>query len=130
MWHGLGQSSKTWELPQFVRTSFDTVTGIPVPMSDFMALIMVPTQDARRGRLEIARVWRNTVNRHGGQVTLVHLPQVGIRRKTHFAFSDSKNVDLAGHVSKFVAARGLDCRIKSMLLPGPGQRCPIVVQVA
>jgi hypothetical protein len=30
------------ELPQPVRTSFDTVEGVPVPMADFMALTKLP----------------------------------------------------------------------------------------
>lgn len=74
-------------------------------MSDFMALTKVPiiifygdfipekptevpTQDAWRGRLEMARIWRDTVNKLGGQVTLVHLPEIGIRGNTHFPFYD------------------------------------------
>jgi hypothetical protein len=113
------------ELPQSVRTSFDTVEGVPVPVSDFMALTKVPiiifygdfipekptevpTQDAWRGRLKMARIWRDTVNKHGGQVTLVHLPEVGIRGNTHFPFSDLNNVEIADQVSKFFAERGLD----------------------
>jgi hypothetical protein len=30
-------------------------------------------------RLEMARKWRDTVNRHGGDVTVVHLPEFGWR---------------------------------------------------
>lgn len=113
------------ELPQPVRTSFDTVQGVPVPMADFMALTRVPivifygdfipetptavpTQDAWRGRLEMARLWRDTVNKHGGQVALVHLPEIGIRGNTHFPFSDLNNVEIADQVSKFLAQKGLD----------------------
>ena len=113
------------ELPQPVRTSFDTVEGVPVPMADFMALTKlpiiifygdfipdkpteVPTQDAWRGRLEMARIWRDTVNKHGGQVTLLHLPEIGIRGNTHFPFSDLNNVEIADLVSKFLAEKGLD----------------------
>jgi hypothetical protein len=94
-------------------------------MSDFMALTKVPivifygdfipekptevpTQDAWRGRLEMARIWRDTVNKHGGQVTLVHLPEIGIRGNTHFPFSDLNNVEIADQVSKFLAEKGLD----------------------
>ncbi|WP_291820540.1 hypothetical protein [Bosea sp. (in: a-proteobacteria)] len=70
-------------LPKPVPTFFDTIEGVTVPMADFMALTKlaiivfygdnipseptdVPTQDAWRGRLEMARVWAETVNRHGG----------------------------------------------------------------
>lgn len=113
------------ELPKPVPTSFDTLEGVPVPMADFMALTRVPiiifygdnipskatnvpTQDAWRGRLEMARVWADTVNRHGGQVTVVHLPESGIRGNTHFPFSDLNNIEIADQVSKFLAAKKLD----------------------
>lgn len=113
------------ELPKPVPTSFDTIEGVPVPMSDFIALTKlpivifygdnipskatdVPTQDAWRGRLEMARLWADTVNRHGGQVTLVHLPQAGIRGNTHFPFSDLNNIEIANQVSKFLAEKKLD----------------------
>jgi hypothetical protein len=113
------------ELPKPVPTSFDTLEGVPVPMSDFMALTKVPiiifygdnipskattvpTQDAWRGRLEMARLWADTVNRHGGQVTVVHLPESGIRGNTHFPFSDLNNIEIADQVSKFLADKKLD----------------------
>lgn len=113
------------ELPKPVPTSFDTIEGVPVPMADFMALTklpiiifygdnipsqpsVVPTQDAWRGRLEMARVWAETVNKHGGQVTLVHLPERGIRGNTHFPFSDLNNIEIADQVSKFLTEKKLD----------------------
>ncbi|WP_439496441.1 alpha/beta hydrolase [Bosea sp. (in: a-proteobacteria)] len=113
------------ELPKPVPTSFDTLEGVPVPMAEFMALTKVPiivfygdnipakatdvpTQDAWRGRLEMARIWRDAVNKHGGQVTVVHLPEVGIKGNTHFPFSDLNNVEIADQVSKFLAEKKLD----------------------
>jgi len=113
------------ELPNPVPTSFDTLEGVPVPMADFMALTRIPivifygdnipakptsipTQDAWRGRLEMARVWRDAVNKHGGQVSLIHLPEIGIRGNTHFPFSDLNNVAIADLVSKFLAEKNLD----------------------
>ncbi len=113
------------ELPKPVPTSFDTLEGVPVPMSDFMALTKlpiiifygdnipskatnVPTQDAWRGRLEMARVWAATVNKHGGQVAVVHLPESGIKGNTHFPFSDLNNVEIADQVSKFLSEKKLD----------------------
>jgi hypothetical protein len=113
------------ELPQPVRTSFDTVEGVAVTMADFLALTKVPvvifygdfipekptavpTQDAWRGRLEMARLWRDTVNRHGGNVTVVHLPDISIRGNTHFPFSDLNNVEVADQVSRFLSEKKLD----------------------
>jgi len=43
----------------------------------------MPAQDGWRVRLAMARVWRDTVNRHGGDETVVHLPEIGIRGNTH-----------------------------------------------
>lgn len=113
------------EVPSPIPTSFDTIAGVAVPKTDFMALTRIPivifygdnipaqptdipTQDAWRGRLEMARLWRDTVNKHGGNVTLVHLPEIGIHGNTHFPFSDLNNVQIADQVSKFLAETQLD----------------------
>ena len=56
----------------------------------------------------MARLWRDTVNRHGGDATVVHLPEIGIMGNTHFPFSDLNNVEIADQVSKFLSDKGLD----------------------
>jgi hypothetical protein len=48
------------------------------------------------------------LNRHGGDVTLVHLPEIGIRGNTHFPMSDLNNVQIADQLSKFLKEKGLD----------------------
>lgn len=113
------------EVPVPIPSAFDTVQGAAVPMSQFRALTKIPilviygdnipdhsvdlpAQDSWRARLEMARLWRDTVNKHGGDVTLVHLPEIGIRGNTHFAFSDLNNVEIADQVSKFLADKKLD----------------------
>jgi hypothetical protein len=113
------------EVPPPIPSAFDTVQGAAVPMSQFMALTRIPilvfygdnipdqptdmpAQDSWRARLQMARLWRDTVNKHGGDVTVVHLPEVGIRGNTHFAFSDLNNVEVADQVSKFLAQKKLD----------------------
>jgi hypothetical protein len=55
----------------------------------------IPTQDAWRVRLAMAQEWRGAVNRHGGDVTVVHLPEIAIRGNTHFPCSDLNNVRIA-----------------------------------
>lgn len=112
------------EVPAPKPSSYDTLEGVPVAMSEFEKLTripivvfygdnipeeptIIPTQDAWRIRLDMAREWRDTVNRHGGDVTLVHLPDIGIKGNTHFAFSDLNNIDIADQVSKFLADKGL-----------------------
>ena len=65
-------------------------------------------KDNWRVRLAMARLWVEAVNRHGGDATLVHLPEVGITGNTHFMFSDLNNVEIADQVSAFVADKKLD----------------------
>jgi hypothetical protein len=113
------------EAPAPIPSAFDTVQGATVPMSQFMALTKIPilvlygdnipdkpvdlpAQDSWRARLQMAKLWRDTVNQHGGDVTLVHLPDIGIRGNTHFIFADLNNVEIADLVSKFLAQKGLD----------------------
>lgn len=96
-----------------------------VPMSDFMALTKVPIviyygdnipeqpstnpgQEQWRVFLQVARLWRDAVNRHGGDVTVVHLPEIGIRGNTHFPMSDLNNVQVADHLLQYLANKGLD----------------------
>lgn len=43
-----------------------------------------PGQDGWRVRLAMARLWAETINRHGGDAQVVHLPEIGIRGNTHF----------------------------------------------
>jgi len=56
----------------------------------------------------MARLWRDAVNRHGGDVTVVHLPEAGIQGNTHFPMSDLNNVEIANLVSAFLKEKGLD----------------------
>jgi Alpha/beta hydrolase family len=113
------------EVPPPVTNAFDTLQGVPVSMAEFKALTEIPViifygdniptqpttmpaQDSWRARLEMARLWRDAVNRHGGDVTVVHLPEIGIRGNTHFPFSDLNNVEIADQVSKFLDEKSLD----------------------
>ncbi|EJT05266.1 alpha/beta fold hydrolase [Rhizobium sp. CCGE 510] len=113
------------EVPADMPSAFDTLKGVPVPMNDFIRLTKIPiviyygdnipdrptsmpAQDSWRVRLVMARLWRDTVNRHGGDVTVVHLPEIGIRGNTHFAFSDLNNVEIADLVATFLRQKKLD----------------------
>ena len=63
----------------------------------------MPAQDSRRVRLAMARLWGNTVNKHGGNVSLAHLPEVGLRAR----ISELNNVQIADVISKFLTEEGL-----------------------
>jgi hypothetical protein len=67
-----------------------------------------PGTDGWRVRMEMARLWRDAVNKHGGDVTVVHLPEIGITGNTHFPFSDLNNVEIADLMSDWLKEKGLD----------------------
>ena len=113
------------EVPPSMPSAGGPLEATGVPLSEFMLLtkipiviyygdnipaepMAVPSQDQWRVRLEMARLWADAVNRRGGDVTVVHLPEVGIRGNTHFAFSDLNNVEIADLLSKFLNAKRLD----------------------
>jgi hypothetical protein len=56
----------------------------------------------------MAKLWRDAVNRHGGDVTLVHLPEIGISGNTHFPFSDLNNLEIAELMVAFLEKKGLN----------------------
>jgi Alpha/beta hydrolase family len=113
------------EVPAPMPSSAGTLEGVGVPLSEFMRLTKIPIvvyfgdnipeqptaspgEDNWRVRLAMARLWRDAVNRHGGDVTLVHLPETGIRGNTHFPFSDLNNLEVADQMSAFLQKKGLD----------------------
>jgi hypothetical protein len=113
------------EVPAPLTSSGGTLVASAVPMADFMKLTKIPIviyygdnipekpignpgQDGWRVRLEMARLWRDCVNKHGGDVTVVHLPEIGIRGNTHFPFSDLNNVEIADLMSEWLKKKGLD----------------------
>lgn len=113
------------EVPPPLPSSGGTLTASAVPMTDFMKLTKIPIiiyygdfipekpdpnpgQDGWRVRLEMARKWMDCVNRHGGDVTVVHLPEIGIKGNTHFPFSDLNNIEIADLMSGWLKKKGLD----------------------
>lgn len=96
-----------------------------IPMAEFMRLTRLPiviyygdnipeaptaspSKDNWRVRLAMARLWRDAVNRHGGDVTLVHLLEIGVMGNTHFPFSDTNNAQVAGLMAEFLREKKLD----------------------
>jgi hypothetical protein len=113
------------EVPAPIPMAGGTLIAVGVPMSDFMKLTKIPViiyygdfipekpmdnpgQDGWRARLEMARLWRDAVNKHGGDVTVIHLPEIGIKGNTHFPFSDLNNIEIANLMSKWLKEKGLD----------------------
>ena len=67
-----------------------------------------PEQDEWGVRLQLARQWAEAVNNRGGDVTVIHLPEIGIKGNTHFPFSDLNNIEMADLMSEFLHQKGLD----------------------
>ena len=113
------------EVPPPQPSSSGSVEAWGIPLAEFRKLTRIPIviyygdfipekpdphpgQDGWRARLALALLWRDAVNRHGGDVTVVHLPKIGIRGNTHFPFSDLNNVEIADLMSNFLASKKLD----------------------
>jgi hypothetical protein len=113
------------EVPPAMPCLTGPLAGVGVPLSQFMQLTKIPIvlyfgdnipdepstnpgQDNWRVRIAMARLWRDAINRRGGDVTVVRLPDLGILGNTHFAFSDLNNVQIADLMSKFLADKHLD----------------------
>jgi pimeloyl-ACP methyl ester carboxylesterase len=112
-------------LPTPLESAGGLLEPAGVPMQQFMQLTTVPIlivygdfiperpvnnpgQDLWRVRVAMARHWADVVNSHGGDVTVVCLPEVGIHGNTHFPFSDLNNIEIADQMSSFLSEKGLD----------------------
>lgn len=113
------------ELPEAMPSSNGTLEPVSIPLEEFEALTRVPIvvlygdnipteptdvagRDNWRVRQDMARVWVDAINRHGGDATFVSLPEQGVRGNTHFAFSDLNNHEIADQISAFLADKNLD----------------------
>lgn len=107
-----------------VLTLSKKTEGVEVPMSVFMEFTKIPIiiyfgdnlpeTDERpelyewTRRLHLMRKWAEMLNSLGGDVTVIHLPEVGLHGNTHFPFSDLNNIEVADHLSKWLHEKGLD----------------------
>ena len=112
------------EVPAAIPSSGGTLEAAAIPLAQFILLTKIPIviyygdfipkepmanpgQDGWRARLEMARKWRDAVNKRGGDVTVVHLPEGGIKGNTHFPFSDLNNLQVADLMSAWLTRKGL-----------------------
>jgi pimeloyl-ACP methyl ester carboxylesterase len=115
------------ELPQPINSTglFGALRGVEIPLADFQKLTKKPiliyygdniakeptdvwNKDHWRSGLEMAKLWADTINKHGGDATVVHLPEIGIEGNTHFPFSDLNNIEVANQLAKWLKEKGLD----------------------
>ena len=66
--------------------------------------------DGRRAQVVTSVMFADALNKQGGQASVLHLPDVGLRGNSHFMFSDLNNIQVADELSKFLNAKGLDGR--------------------
>lgn len=113
------------EVPAPIPSSAGALEAVGVSEEDFLKLTKIPIiiyygdyipekpdanpgADGWRARLAMARLWRDAVNRRGGDVTVVHLPEAGIKGNTHFPFSDLNNIRIADLLSEWLRNKRLD----------------------
>ena len=113
------------EVPEPIETSFGTIEGTPIPLEEFKKFTRMPIvifygdhiateptdnygADQWRAELAMGRKFAELVNKYGGDATVIHLPELGIKGNTHFMFSDLNNVELADLLSKWLKEKGLD----------------------
>lgn len=100
------------------------LAGVPVAIDKFMELTRkpiviyfgdyIPESDATtlggsnwEVRLKMAREFVDTINRHGGNATLVELPKIGIKGNSHFLMQELNNDVIAAHVAEWLNNNGL-----------------------
>lgn len=114
------------EVPEVEKTSSPfPAQGTEYSKEDFLKLIKKPIivyfgdnipdeptdnfgQDNWRVRQNLAVKFMETAKKYGGDVTIVKLPEVGIKGNTHFMFADLNNTDIAEHLEKWIKDRKLD----------------------
>ncbi|MFV8226440.1 alpha/beta hydrolase, partial [Christiangramia aquimixticola] len=80
-------------------SEFKRLTEIPIVIyyGDYIPEepVVNPGKEQWRVALSMAKKWRDMVNKYGGDVTLVPLPETGLKGNTHFPMSDLNNKKVA-----------------------------------
>lgn len=113
------------ELPPALGSGPTLLSPNPVPLSDFLKLTKIPIRmqfgdglSAQSSPYPRVQLWLNrfkmaqqmvaAINKHGGNASILHLPDIGIRGNTHFSFSDANNLQIADIFSQWLAKNRLD----------------------
>ena len=100
---------------------------VTVPASEFLKLtkypvviyygdnipkapVSQPHQDYWRAALQMAKLWAEAVNHHGGHAEVVLLPEKGLKGNTHFMMSDRNNQQVAGLLTQWLHDNQLDAK--------------------
>ena len=113
------------EVPERIDGLTGGVAGTPVPMEQFRRLTEIPIvlyfgdyipetpsqnlgDENWRVRLQMARKFVETINRNGGNATLVELPKIGIYGNTHFLMQDLNNDELARLLDEWLQSKFIE----------------------
>ncbi|GAB1359337.1 alpha/beta fold hydrolase [Porphyromonadaceae bacterium] len=113
------------ELPDAITGRTGILTGVSVSSEDFKKITQIPIvlyfgdnidkkvtnvlgSENWRTRLALGRLFVEAVNRHGGDATLIELPEIGIYGNTHFPMSDLNNIEIADLLSDWMKEKNLD----------------------
>lgn len=116
------------DLPAVEETSSPfPAKGYEVSEEDFLKLIKKPIvvyfgdnipkgnkvvanwgQDNWRIRLNLALKWQEVAKKYGGNVSVVSLPDLGIKGNTHFMMSDLNNIDVANAIETWIEKQSID----------------------
>lgn len=112
------------EVPEPISGLTGTLRGVEVSAEEFKKLTEIPIvlyfgdyipeepsknlgDENWRVRLAMARKFVETVNKHGGNATLVELPKLGIKGNTHFLMQDLNNNVIADLFDKWLKENNL-----------------------
>jgi hypothetical protein len=94
---------------------FDRLTKIPIQIVygdniEFTTPSPIFGVELWRVTMPVVRQFADAVNRRGGDVTILRLPDIGIHGNTHFPFFDLNNVQVADLMSEYLHEKRLDRR--------------------
>lgn len=113
------------QVPDPISYLGGTLRGVPVTMEEFKKITKIPIviyygdyiptepskypgEEQWRAAALMAKKWTDLVNKNGGDVTLVHLPDKGLKGNTHFPMSDLNNIEVADLLSEWLKEKGLN----------------------
>lgn len=114
------------EMPKITKARFEhlSATAMGVPMNEFLKLTKIPIvlyygdyiklgsdnvgEDKWGTEFAMAKQFVETINRHGGDAALIHLPEIGIKGNSHFLMGEKNNRQLADLMEEWLKEKGLD----------------------
>ena len=114
------------EMPDVIEARFKplSASAMGVPIEDFLKLTKIPIilyygdyidsnsenvgESKWASEYNMAEQFVAAINRHGGDATLVHLPDIGITGNSHFMMQEKNNEDIMKLALDWLKKKGLD----------------------